>query len=60
MDTPWAAEEIVTPELAAALVAEQFPALAPLTIAILSYGRDVGDAALVREGRRALANAVAA
>ena len=63
MSPPWTAEEIVAPALAAALLEEQFPALAPVVVAPLGVGWDntaylVNDAHVVRFPRRQIAVAL--
>jgi aminoglycoside phosphotransferase (APT) family kinase protein len=60
MSQPWAAETIVDPALAAALLEEQFPDLAPVSVAALGAGWDntaylVNGSYVVRFPRRAIA-----
>jgi aminoglycoside phosphotransferase (APT) family kinase protein len=60
---PWTAEEVVTAELATALVEQQFPALAPARVAPLGVGWDntahlVNDEIVFRFPRREVAVAL--
>jgi len=63
MAAPWTAEEVVSPALAAELLDEQFPALAPAAVAPLGVGWDntaylVNSALVVRFPRRQIAVAL--